>query len=119
MNSHTSDWFLTERGVPQGSILSALLFLVFTADLTMEDLILNQPNVSSQLSPRESKYADDVEFWRTHSNIYQLLIDTQMAIMNLLDWCSKWQISVNILKTTYMLFYDKKNNLIHPQYHLQ
>ena len=28
MNSHTSDWFQTTLGVPQGSILSPLIFLV-------------------------------------------------------------------------------------------
>ena len=108
VNSHTSEWFLTQRGVPQGSILSAVLFLIFTADLTMEDFFLNWSNVRLQTTPRESKYADDVEFWRIHSDFYRLLIDTQIAIVSLQEWCSKWQISVNILKTTYMIFYDKK-----------
>ena len=59
--------------------------------------------------PRESKYADNMEFWRVHLNIYQLLIDIPIAIMNPLDWCLKWCISISSMKTNYMVFYDKKN----------
>ena len=29
--------------------------------------------------------------------------------MNLQDWCSKWCISINSMKTNYMVFYDKSN----------
>ena len=39
VNSHTSDWFQTALGVPQGSILSPLIFLVYTADLTVEEVL--------------------------------------------------------------------------------
>ena len=62
--------------------------------------------------PRESKYGDEMEFWRVHSNIYQLLIQIQIAIMSLQDWCSKWCISINSMKTNYMVFYDKKNKAL-------
>ena len=70
VNCYISDWFLTERGVPQGCILSPFISVVYTADLTMEDTNSSNPNVSSQTSSRKSKYADDVEFWRTHTDIY-------------------------------------------------
>ena len=66
-------------------------------------------------NPRESKYTDNSDFWRFQSNIYQLLIDIQVAIMNLQDWCSKWHISINSMKTNYMVFYDKKNKVPHVQ----
>ena len=35
------------------------------------------------------------------------MIDIQIAIMNLSDWCSKWHISINSIKANYMVFYDK------------
>ena len=39
---------------------------------------------------RESKYADNVEFWRVHSDIDQLLTDIQIAIIQriLIIWFS-------------------------------
>ena len=38
----------------------------------------------------------------------------QIAIINLQTWCSKWRISINTMKTTYMIFYNKKNTLSSP-----
>ena len=31
-----------------------------------------------------------------------------MAIVNCQNWISKWRISINTVKTKYMLFYNKK-----------
>ena len=83
----------------------------------MEDTIRNNSNVSSQISRRKSSYADNVEFWRALTDIHQALIDIQIAITNLQNWVLKWQISLNILKATYILLYSKDKKLIHPQYH--
>ena len=99
LNSHTSDWFQTTLGVPQGSILSSLMFLLFTADLTMEKVPYNRSHLSPSES-RKSKYADDVEFWRVQTNILQAILDMQIAIINIQTWCSKWRISINTMKTT-------------------
>ena len=51
---------------------------------------------------------NDFNFWRIHNNYYTLLVNVQLAIINLQTWCSKWQIFLNISKTNYMVFYDKK-----------
>ena len=84
---------------PQGSILSSLMFLLFTADLTMEEVPYNCSHLSPS-EPRKSKYADDVEFWSVQINILQAIFDMQIAISNLQTWCSKWCISINTMKTT-------------------
>ena len=113
VNTYSSNWVQTHTGVPQGSLLSPFTFLVYTSDLTMEEETPDSnhaKNDQQNQDPRESKYADNVEFWRVYSNIYQLLIDIQIAIINLQEWCSEWSISINSIKTNYTVFYDKSNN---------
>ena len=106
VNSYQGPWLETQLGVPQGSLLSLLICLVYTSDLTLQE---EKPQSQVKLSkPQESKYADDVEFWRTHKNYYQLLINIQLTIVNLQSWCYKWHIFLNISKTNYMVFYNKK-----------
>ena len=67
--------------------------LVFTAEMTLEE-----PEQTPEI-PTESKYADDFKFWRIGTDFYHLLIQIQIAIINLQTWCLKWQISINISKT--------------------
>ena len=94
VNSYTSDWDCTITGVLQGSLLSPFIFLVFTADMTLEE-----PKKSPEV-PTESEYADGFKFWRIATDFYHLLIQTQIAIINHLQtWCLKWKISINISKT--------------------
>ena len=90
VNSYTNDWACTTTGVPQGSLLSSFIFLVFTA----EEESKQTPEI-----PRESKYADNFEFWRIGTDFYHLLIQTQITIIILQTWCLKLQISINISKT--------------------
>ena len=69
LNSHTNDWFQTTLEVPQGSILSPLICLVYTDDLTMEEVSYDCHNSHlSSSEPRKSQYAaDNVEIWRVHT----------------------------------------------------
>ena len=36
------------------------------------------------------------------------LLQTEIAIINFQTWCLKWQISTNISKSNYIIFYDTK-----------
>ena len=62
VNSYTSDWDCITTGVPQGSLPSLFIFLVFTADMTLEE-----PKQTSEI-PTGSKYAENLEFWRIRTD---------------------------------------------------
>ena len=84
------------------SLLSPFIFLVFTADMTLQE------SKQTHELPTESKQADDFEFWRIETDLYYLLIQTQIAIIIIQTCCLKWQIPINISKANYIIFYDKK-----------
>ena len=97
VNSRQGPWLETQLGVPQGSLLSLPIFPVYTTDLTLEE---EKPQSQVKLSkPQESKYADDVEFWRTHKNYYQLLINIQLAIAYLQSWRYICKLIIYVKKT--------------------
>ena len=110
VNSYTNDWACTTTGVPQGSLLNSFIFLVFTADMTPEE-----PKQTPEIL-RESKYADNFEFWRIGTDFCHLLIQTRITIIMLQTWGLKWQISINISKTNYIIFYDKEKCHRHPPF---
>ena len=82
--------------------------LVFTDDMTLEE-----PEQTPEI-PTESKYADDFKIWRIGTDFYHLLIQIQIAIINRQTWCLKRQISINISKANYIIFYDKEKLIHHP-----
>ena len=70
-------------------------------------MTLEEPEQTPEI-PTESKYVDDFKFWRIGTDFYHMLIQIQIAIINLQTWCLKWQISITISKTNYIIFYGKK-----------
>ena len=77
VDSYTSEWSFSYTGLPQGSLLSPLIFLIFTADMTTEEV------EQLEATPQESKYVDDFNFWRIAKDFCSLLIQIQIAIINL------------------------------------
>ena len=53
----------------------------------MEDTIPNHPNVSPKYYPGNQSVLMIIEFWMAHTDIYQTLIDIQIAITNFQNWC--------------------------------
>ena len=64
VNCYVSEWFESNFGLPQRSILSPVLFLVFAGDLSAEpaNSDLKLPNCFSKHPPNEFKYADNYNY---------------------------------------------------------
>lgn len=91
IKGETSEWVEVLSGVPQGSILGPLLFLIYINDI---DLGI----VSSIL-----KFADDTKIYvrvRTSQDIEALRRDLE----TLCEWSEKWQMPFNIDKCKVMHF---------------
>ena len=81
-------------GVPQGSILGPLLFLLYINDL---------PKVSNILYP--IMFADDTNLFYSHHNIEELFTTVNKELQKLGDWFTSNKLSLNIKKTKYTFFH--------------
>ena len=92
VNNTMSDFKQISYGVPQGSILGPLLFLLF-----INDLPLYTDNVSTDL------YADDTTLYDIQDSVEQIGENLQRAINNLHTWCQNNGMILNSSKTKVML----------------
>lgn len=88
-------------GVPQGSVLSPLLFILFIND--MERHILTQ-NYCIQLV----LYADDTTIGISTSSADELSLIGNNLLNNFQTWCSSNRLLVNPLKTHYLVFHKRR-----------
>ena len=81
-------------GVPQGSILGPLLFLLYINDLAQASRIL-----------KAITFADDTNLFYAHENINILFQNVNIELQNLCDWFSVNKLSLNNDKTKYTFFH--------------
>ena len=85
INGSKSDWGEVTSGVPQGSVLGPLLFLIYINDL--------DDGISSDIS----KFADDTKIGRTIKKGEDVIM-LQEDLDTLFEWAEKWQMEFNIGK---------------------
>ena len=86
-----SSWKGVTSGVPQGSVLGPLLFLIFIDDLDF--------NLSSSVY----KFADDTKLYRVVDSCSDAAM-LQSDLNRLVEWSKLWQMSFNVSKCKVMHF---------------
>lgn len=87
-----------EAGVPQGSILGPVLYLLYTADIPMptsKDLMI-------------ATFADDTGIISSNKDISTATDNLQKYLNEVLHWFNKWGIQINADKTVQVTFTNRK-----------
>ena len=92
-NSTISNEQLIKCGVPQGSVLGPLLFLIYINDISK--IITN-----SQVS----LYADDTVLYLSHTDIESAIALLQSDLDKLQTWCDSNKLTINCKKTKFCLY---------------
>jgi hypothetical protein len=92
IDNHTSNYRKVETGIPQGSNLGPLLFLIF-----INDFSVNIPDVEYNM------YADDTAIYVTGKNGYEIKEKLQRATLYAMEWFGANKLAINESKSYTML----------------
>ena len=79
-------------GVPKGSVLGPLIYILFTADIPTTD--------KTELAT----YADDTAILASHPQYEKAIANLQDAVTEITKWTRRWKIEVNTNKTVYVMY---------------
>ncbi|VDI02236.1 Hypothetical predicted protein [Mytilus galloprovincialis] len=92
INKYQGQWFKTQIGLPQGSVISPLLFNIFSID------------IFAKISSNKCKFADDGTIWKTGKDKHELVKELHKDINSIHEWSTKWRINLSIEKTEFCVF---------------
>ena len=94
VNNKKSKEFILKEGLPQGSCISPLLFLIFINDIDVE----------LDMKTAASLFADDTASWRRDGKVrgsdHTLM---QQEVNKITEWATTWKMSINVDKTKCMV----------------
>ena len=105
LNGQNSSWSDILAGVPQGSILGPLLFLIYINDL------------SDGLQCNPKLFADDTSLFSTVYNINEVTDNLNNDIVKITQWAYQWKMSFNpdISKQAHEVLFSRKRSIVsHP-----
>ena len=105
LNGQNSSWTSINAGVPQGSILGPLFFLIYINDL------------SDSLNSNPKLFADDTSLFRTVNDINTTSNDLNKDLDKISDWAFQWKMSFNpdpSKQAQEIIFSRKYNKKVHP-----
>ena len=94
MNGFLSDKIAPMAGVPQGSVLSPLLFPTYVNDLPF---LCHRQNSKSQ-------FADDTALWAARKIVQFAAKLLCKDLRKLAKWCAKWRVKINPENTKVIIF---------------
>ena len=102
LNGKNSEWATISAGVPQGSVLGPLFFLVYINDLV------------DDLKSDVKIFADDTSLFSVVNDVARTAeeLNSDLEIVNL--WAWQWKMQLNADKTVELIFSTKRVKPLHP-----
>ena len=104
VNGSKSTELSVEIGIPQGSVLGPLLFLLYINDLPGASLLLTK------------LFADDTCLIFSAATVDQLQISINLEMNKIHKWMVSNKLSINYSKTKYMLFHRQRTQNLFSLY---
>lgn len=108
VNDKFSSWHDVLSGIPQGSILGPLLFIIYINDL---------PDFCNNLCAKLYIYADDTKLFR-HIRKSEDQDNLQSDINKVKEWANDWLLKLNVEKCCSMSFTANINNACTTKYYI-
>ena len=95
-HGETSERMYVKTGVPQGSVLCPIMFLLFINDISQS---VTQAFINM--------FADDASLYTMGTNFNEINDNLQNNVNNVYDWYTNNRLAVNVSKTNVMLITNK------------